>query len=300
MDHNQLLTKERDFINKICDQYRYDSNIRHLLYIIIPAFIMKYGLDHEKLILKSFQDVPIISSEKEHKAIKAYYSSTPKEVMGEYSTRKYIVIQNYKDIQLVDLLDNLVHEYNHAINSYINEIKVTKRYLYIRTGLTYRIYQKENLQFIKKHASYILEEIINTKQTSDIINIIKKMTFEDAEMNNTVFAINGETTSTYLSNSYYLQSYVCKEILNNRTFISTLEKLRLSGEVYDVEKWFDDITGEKDSYKNLNELLEKTFNLEVKYSEQKFFKSFTLGKIKDTSNKILRIVSKFNDSVNFR
>ena len=300
MDHNQILRKEKDFIDKICDQYRYDSNIRHLLYIIIPTFILKYGIDHEKLILNTFQDIQIISSEKENKTVKAYYSSTPKKVMGDYTTRKYVVIQNYKDIQLVDLLDNLVHEFNHAINSYVNEIKITKQYLYLRTGLTYRIYQTDNLQFLKKQSSYILEEIINTKQTSDMINMIKNMQFEDTEVNNTIYAINGETSSTYLSNSYYLQGYVCKEILNNRTFISTLENLRLTGEIYEVEKWFDDITGERSSYKTLNELLEKIFNLEVKYSEQRFFKSITLGKIKDNSNKILRIIEKFNHNVNFR
>ena len=300
MKNELILEKEKEFIDKICDEYHYDTNIQHLLYIIIPAFIIKYGMNREKLVLNTFQDVQIITSEKENKIVKAYYSSTPKEVMGEYKTRKYIVIQNYKDIQLVDLLDNLVHEFNHAINSYINEIKLTKNYLYLRTGLTYRIYQKGTLQFVKKHASYILEEIINTKQTSDIINIIKSFQIEDSVISNTVYAINAETSSTYLSNSYYLQSFICKEILNNRTFISTLENLRITGEVYDIDKWFDDITGEKDSYRLLNHLLEEVYSLELKYVEQKAFKNLTLRKIKELSKKIIKIVKKFNDNVNFR
>ena len=98
------------------------------------------------------------------------------------------------------------------------------------------------------------------------------MQLDDKEMMNTIYAVNGETTSSYLSEAYYLQSYVCKEILNNRTFISTLENLRLKWEIYDVEKWFDDITGERDSYRQLNE----------------------------ASHKIIRIVNKFNSGVNFR
>lgn len=300
MDANLILKREKEFIDKVCNQYHYDSNITHLLYIMIPAFIIKYGVSQEKLILNVFQEVQIISSEKENKIVKAFYSSTPNQVMGEFTTRKYMVIQNYKDIQLVELLDNLVHEFNHAINSYVNEIKVMKQYVYLRTGLTYRIYQKEPLQFIRKQASYILEEIINTKQTSDVINIIKNMQLDDREMMNTIYAVNGETTSTYFSDSYYLQSYVCKEILNNRTFISTLENLRLKGEIYDIEKWFDDITGERNSYKQLNDNLEKVYRLELKYVEQRFFKSITLGKIKDCSNRIIRIVQKFNNNVNFR
>jgi len=300
MNDNQVLIREKDFIDKLCKQYLYDNNIQHLLYIVIPAFILKYGIDREKIILNLFQDIQIINSDKENKVVKAYYSSTPKEVMGEYTTRKYVVIQNYKDISLVDLLDSLIHEFNHALNSCINEIKVGKHYLYLRTGLTYRIYQKDNLKFVKKQASYILEEIINTKQTSDIINIIKEMNMQDRDICNTIAAINGETTSTYLSKSYYLQSYVCKEMLNNRTFISTLENLRLNGEVYDIEKWFDDITGERASYKTLNESLEKIYSLEMKYTEQKFFKKFTLSKIKSYSNKVMKIVEKFDQNVNFR
>ncbi len=300
MDANVIVRREKEFIDKLCNEYQYDNNITHLLYIMIPAFIIKYGVMQEKLILNVFQEVPIISSEKEDKKVKAYYSSTPKQVMGEYTTRKYMVIQNYNDISLVDLLDNLVHEFNHAINSYINEIKIMKQYIYLRTGLTYRIYQKDTLQFIKKQSSYILEEIINTKQTSDIINIIKDMKLDNSELMNTIQALNGETSSSYYSDSYYLQSYVCQEILNNRTFISTLENLRLKGEIYDVEKWFDDITGERDSYKELNENLEKVYRLEMKYSDQRFFKSITLNKIKDTSHKIIRIVHIFNNNVNYR
>lgn len=300
MNDQEIFMREKDFIDKICDQYQYDRNIRHLLYLIIPAFIMKYGMSREKQILNTFQDISIISSEKENKTVKAYYSSTPKKVMGEYTTRKYMVIQNYKDISLIDLLDNLVHEFNHALNSSINEIKVTKQYLYIRTGLTYRIYQKDHLQFIKKDSSYILEEIINTKQTSDIINIIKGMQPSSRDMIDTIYAINGETSSHYLSDSYYLQSTICKEILENRTFISTLENLRITGEIYDIEKWFDDITGESNSYRKLNELLEKNYELEKKYAEQKIFKSFTLRKIRETSNNILKIIEKFNQNVNFK
>lgn len=300
MDSNQILMREKEFIDTICNQYHYDSNIRHILYIMIPAFVIKYGVNKEKLIKTIFEEIQIISSEKENKIVKAYYSSVPRFLDKEYKTRKYMVIQNYHDISLVDLLDNLVHEFNHALNSMVNEIRVGNKYIYLRTGLTYRIYDKKTLSFLKKHSSYILEEIINTKQTSDIINIIKSFTPTDSEMSNTIYAINSETSNQYQSSAYYLQSYVCKEILENRTFISTLENLRINGEVYDIDRWFDDITGEKESYKKLNELLEEVYQLELKLVEQKLFKSITIGKIRDASSQILRIVNKFNQNVNFR
>ena len=300
MNSNLIIEREKPIIDEICDLYHYDSNIRHLLYIIIPAFIMKYGFDKEKVIINTFKDTKIINSDKEDDIVKAYYSSTPRMIDGDFQTRKFMVIQNYNKISLIDLLDNLIHEFNHAINSYVNEIKVTVKYLYLRTGLTFRVYLKENCSFVKKQSSYILEEIINTKQTSDIINIIKEMDQSNPIISNTIYAINAETKSKYESNAYYLQSYVCKEILDNKTFINTLEKLRINGEVYEINKWFDSITGKENSYKELNELLVEIYNLEIKYTEQKLFKKRTIEKIRNTSRQILRIIKKFNDNVIFR
>lgn len=300
MDNNLIVAKEKPVIDEISNKYNYDSNIRHLLYLIIPAFIIKYGYSKEKLILKTFQEIKIISSNKEHKTVKAYYSSTPKYRENTYTTTKFMVIQNYMQISLVDLLDNLVHEFNHALNSVNNEIKETKNYLYLRTGLTYRIYKKENLEFIKKAKSFMLEEIINTKQTEDIINIIKSFKLTDKELETTIYAINSETKHEYNSNSYYLESSICKEILNNKTFIKTLENLRLTGEIYDINTWFDNIVGKKDSYKELNDSLNEIYNLEIEYTKKKFFKKMTLNKIKAKAKQIIHIVETFNNNVNYR
>lgn len=299
MNESYLLEREKPYIDEISNKYQYDSNIRHILYIMIPAFIIKYGTSKEKLILNTFRDIQIIRSNKESKNVRAYYSSTPKKQGEEYITKKYMVIYNYERIGLIDLLDNLVHEFNHAINSYINETRISKNYLYLRTGLTYRIYNKENLTFIKKDNSYILEEIINTKQTEDIINIMKDFHPTDTSIQNTIYAINAETNHKYNSDSYYLQSYICREILENRTFLSTLENLRINGEVYDIPNWFDDIMGEKGKYKELIQELVDVYELEVKLVEQKIFKSITIGKIRDKSRNIMHIINQFNNNVNF-
>ena len=197
-------------------------------------------------------------------------------------------------------MDNLVHEFNHAVNSYRDEIRITKNYIYLRTGLTYRVYKKDPLTFVRKDPSYLLEEIINTKQTEEVINIIKSFDFENRDISNTIYAINNETDHKYNSNSYYLESYACKQILENRTFINTLANLRLVGEVFNITKWFDDITGEEGSYKELISLLNKIYNLEKEYIDRKLFKSLTLAKIRETSRKIMRIVETFNNNVNYR
>ena len=300
MDSNLVIQREKEIIDKISDMYNYDSNIRHLLYIIIPAFIIKYGVQKEKLIIDTFKQVRIISSDKQSEMVKAYFSSKPRLINNEYKTVKHMVIQNYNKISLVDLLDNLVHEFNHAINSHINEILEKKNYLYLRTGLTFRVYKKQDLSFVRKDPSYILEEIINTKQTNDIINIIKSFKPNNQEIDNTIYAINSETSNKYNSNSYYLQGYICKQILENKTFINTLENLRIAGEVYDINNWFDNIIGKEGSYKELIHLLNEIFELEIEYTKRKMFKSLLIGKIKDESLKVMRIVETFNNNVNFR
>lgn len=300
MNSNLIIEREKEFIDEISDKYGYDSNIRHLLYIIIPAFIIKYGTSKEKLILDTFKNIKIISTTKKDDRVKAYYSSIPKKDNDKYITSKYMVIQNYKNIELIDLLDSLIHEFNHAVNSYINETNLTSKYLHLRTGITYRIYDKNTLEFIKKDSSYILEEIINTKQTEDIINIIKEFNPKNREITNTIYAVNSLTNHKYSSDSYYLQSYICKEIINNRTFISTLELLRINGEVYDIDKWFDNIMGKKNKYRELNELLIKVHDLEIKLVSKKFFRNSTIESIRSLSRDIMNIIEEFNSNVNFR
>ena len=300
MDENYILEREKPYIEEISNKYQYDSNIRHILYIMIPAFLIKYGVNKEKLILNTFRDIKIMKSNKESKMVKAFFSSTPYKKGEEYLTKKYMVIYNYEKIGLIDLLDNLVHEFNHAVNSYINEIKLTKNYLYLRTGLTYRVYRKDNLEFVRKDDSYLLEEIINTKQTEDIINIMKKFNPKDSSIQNTIYAINAETNHHYSSDSYYLQSYICKEILNNRTFLPTLENLRINGEIFDISKWFDDIMGKEGKYKELISLLKEVYDLELRYVEKPLFKSIIRNKIRDKSREIMRLIEKYNQNVNFR
>lgn len=300
MNIDFILEREKSVIDEICLQYNYDQNIRHLLYVIIPAFMLKYGINREKVILQTLREVRISTTTNESKRIRAYYMSTPRRENNKIITIKRIVIANYKSSDYVDFIDDFVHEFNHAINSCINEIKITKTQLLLRTGLSYRIFRKEDLWFIKKHSSYILEEIINTRQTEDIINIMKEMTTSNEEVKNSILAITRESPNRYQSHSYYLQSEICREILNNKTFISTLENLRIQGEVFEIKKWFDNITGEKDSYLKLVTSLEKIHDLEVKYSTQKIFKGVTIRKIKEEKIVVDRIIEKYNKNVVYK
>ena len=129
---------------------------------------------------------------------------------------------------------------------------------------------------------------------------MKKFNPKDSSIQNTIYAINAETNHHYSSDSYYLQSYICKEILNNRTFLPTLENLRINGEIFDISKWFDDIMGKEGKYKELISLLKEVYDLELRYVEKPLFKSIIRNKIRDKSREIMRLIEKYNQNVNFR
>ena len=229
-----------------------------------------------------------------------------KLVPGAYRmdiTHKGIVLKNYKDISLMQLLDNLVHEFNHAINSINQELRIIDDKLYVRTGLTFIIYDKHNLKGIGKEDNSILEEIINTKQTEMIINIIN--TFNSYEIHNstvvnTLYSIKNSISNSYQSNAYLLQLMVCKSLVYNKTFFSTLENLRFKGNIDDIEIWFDSITGREGSYKKLIELLKLTMEYQVQLTKKKVFKSFIINKIKKLNQEAMIIVNLFDQNCNYR
>lgn len=298
--NDTIISKYKKKIDELAKKFNYDNNIKHLLYLIIPAFTQKYK-GEEKLILDVFTNTPIIINNENSPYINAYYVSIPNYIDNKLTTSKYIVINNYEKINLITLLDNLIHEYNHAINSYNNEISIKNNIIYIRTGLSEIIYEEKTLKQLEKTKSYILEEVINTKQTESIVNIIKNYTSSNIDtINNTIYAINNETNKNYNSNAYLLETNILKELTNNSTFIYTLENLRINGQTEDIETWFNNITGIKNSYNKLIELLNKIMNLELKLQTQKYFKSFTIAKIKSYIKDINYIIITFNENCNYR
>lgn len=299
--NSKLVEKYIPFVRELANKYQYPMNITHLLYLIVPAFISNYSLSKEQFILSIFGHTKIILSSRKDKNIEAYYTSIPSYQEKKIVTNKYIVIQNYENISLVQLLDNLVHEFNHAIHSYHQEIKMENDILYLRTGLTYASYSLPDLVPLKKDSAYILEEILNTNQTEQIINLIKS--YQDSsnlEISHTVYAINSETTSYYQSKSYYLEHLLFQKILENKTFVSTLNNLRMVGNVEDIGDWFDHITGIPSSYERLNGYLQNIMNLEQKLALDKHFKGIVIWKIKRNMRFVLDIIHTFNQNCNYK
>ena len=298
---NELIEQEIKFSNTIAAIYHYPDNITHLLYIIIPAFMIKYGMNHKQLLEECFSTVPIIIDDKQDQIYQAYYFSKP-ERKDKVILRKGIVLKNYKNIGLMQLLDNLIHEFNHAVNSIQNEL-LEKEFLQVRTGILYSYFNKNTLEFLKKGEEETLEEVINTKQTEMIIDIIKNLSqyhINNATVQTTLYSVNHSIDSNYHSKSYLLESYVCQQLMENKTFFSTLEKLRFNGEIEDIHHFFDSITDQTGSFSRLSHYLNQSLQLQHQIVHTKWFKNRKIHKMKEINKKTFEIVQKFNQNTIYK
>lgn len=296
---NNFLNKYISFVNKISDYYNYDNNIRHLLYLIIPGFVAKYGISNEKSILDCFENVKIYISGTEDNTVTATFNRILRRNGNNYYTEKYVVLNQYKKASFTNMFDNIIHEFNHAVNSLNNEIILDDKYIKLRTGLCYLVYDRKSMRFLYKSNESFLEEVINTEQTEEIINIINSFgnyTIENIEFNNTLHVLKNEIVgNNYISDSYAFQSLVCDILMKNKTFYPTISNLRFKGFVNDIPIMFDGIIGKNGSYQYLNVLLKKIYNLQIKYSKSLFFKKIILNKIKLKAQELLSIIKEYDN-----
>ena len=285
-----MIEKYIPIIDEIGLKYNYPDNIKHLLYVILPAFVIKYK--KEQFIIDCLNNIPIVITGKEDPKIQALYVSYP-YLDITIKTKKAIYLNRYNNIPFLQLLDNLIHELNHAINSYKNEILIDNEYFYLRTGLTKTKYSIKEKKIIDKNKSYVLEEIINSKQTETLINIIANLESNDEAIKNTIYAVKNSINGSYISPAYFSLKYYCQKLLNNKTFLLTLENLRIDGNIDDIEKWFNDIYGE-DGYQQLIDTLFELKELQNKKG------MFVKNKINKLAIKLIKISDRFNNNCNLK
>lgn len=291
--------KYKNVIDNISKINFYDENVRHILYVVIPAFVHKYGLSKEKIIIDCLKSTLFIVSNEKNNNEEAFFDRKLIKSYDSFYFQKYIVINGLVKSQYIDLIDAIVHEFNHALNSMNNDMVVINNSIKLRTGLCYILYN-DNLP--KKDNSYILEEIINTKQSEDIISIIYNSYYdgENDEIKNLLNVISNEKNgSKYKSNAYSIFMDCCRKLLENKTFINTVELYRLNGEIDYIEKWYDDICGNSGEYqKMINELL-KLESLLKKY-EKTFLKRRIEIKIINTIKEIDNMLNRFVSSTVYK
>lgn len=293
-----IIDKYIDFVDSL--NYNYTEEIKNLLYIIVPAFVIRYSLDNEKMIRNTFTEVPILQSKETDENVPAYYTAIPEYIENNLKIFKAIIIRQNQN-GLVGLLDSLVHEYNHALNSYNNPYYVKDEKIYIRTGLCYLVYDNKTLEAVKKEDSFILEEVLNTYQTEQIINIIhsfKKYTFTNPKINTALYFLDNHIKDKFDSEAYYIEKFFSEDLLKNKTFTSTLSNLRLKGYIEDIEYWFNNITGIKDSYNIFINNMLKINDLKFKKTTFKFQERKIRNKIISIYKEEKQIIETFNSNCN--
>lgn len=291
---NNLFNKCEPFIKSISNKYNYPNNIKHLLFLIIPSFLLKYGLEEENIVLECFANIPIIINPKENKVITAFYSALPQKKNDKYFLERFIVLNSYDSSSLLEHLDNIIHEFNHAVNSYKKSIICNNGNFTVRSGLSTATYNDNNL-ITKEHVSF--EEIINTKQTEEIMNILLNLSnfeIDNYEISTALYSIKNELKNKkYKSSAYANLGFVTKELLNNKTFLHTIEHLRLNGEIKTIPDWFDNIVGIENSYFKLSNLLDEFQEIiySIKNNKISFLKK---NKLTKKAHDITDIIALFN------
>ena len=304
IDLNKFIEKYIEFVDNISVKYRYESNLKHLLYLIVPAFVIKYDFKNEKHILKVFEEVPMILSGKEDKIITGAFSRSVIRDGNGFKTIKVIILNEYRTANLVELLDNIVHEYNHAVNSINNEITYDDKYVKVRTGLSHILYDRKTLEFVSKSDEVALEEILNTMQTEEIINIINsfgKKQIDNYEFSSMLYSLkNAIVKEEFKSTAYRYDSYLTNELVKNKTFTPTINNLRLNGNVDDIPYLFDNVLGRDGEYERLNKLLTIIHKKEVEYSKRTLFRNMLLNDIKKDSMKVLNLIREYDNKCIFK
>lgn len=294
---NSFLNKYIMFVNEISDMFKYDVNIRHLLYLIVPAFIVKYGVNNESTVLRCFREVIIYVKSGRNNVVTASFNRILKKDSNGYYTSKIVMINNYSLSSFIEVFDNIVHELNHAVNSINNEISYDDNIIKIRTGLSTLNYKKSDLTYINKSDEVVLEEILNTSQVEEIIDIINsfsKFHIDNIELSNALYALKKEMGgSKYKSSAYSFQKHICSDLINNKTFAPTINNLRFKGFTSDISSLFDDVIGSSGSYKRLNKLLTEIHDLIVKYMDSKLLKKYYLSKIKDKALSVSSLIKEY-------
>ena len=300
---NLFLNKYVSFVNEISERMQYNNNIKHLLYIIVPAFVAKYGINNEQTVLNCFRNTKVYIRE-HNKNVSAAFNRSLRKEGSKYYTDKFITVNSFSKSSLSTIIDNIVHEFNHAINSINNEIIVTDDLIKVRTGLTTLNYDKEKIVFLNKSNETVLEEILNTTQTEEVIEVIKSFSsyyIENSELANSLFSLKKELGhKKYSSDAYSYHKKICTILMDNKTFTPTINNLRFKGLIEDIPSLFDNVVGEEGSYVKLNENLTELHNLIIKYSESKMFKTRYLKKIKIVSDDITRIIEDYDKKCIFK
>jgi len=266
-------------IDSMCEKKDIPQELVDYLYLVCSGMILYYGLDYTKEIYQSINDTKYIYGLKdlETKLTPAEYNRIKNkinyrenayaisQVNSTYINDKVNKILNITYTLLIarntpnkeELLEFITHELNHILSSINNTFTYTEDSIYFRYGLFKTKIGKDN-----DETGRILNEIINTLQTEDIIKIIidlKKYKINNPKFNNALNSIITTLDSKkYVASGYETFVNLYRPLFSNQEFKSTINKCILDGNIEDLEKKINTQLGNH-SYTRMNLLLDSLY-----------------------------------------
>ena len=272
---NDLLDYSKTMIDHInlCKQIPCFDELRKLQYLTFAGMYYFYGAKYLNEIIHAFLDTEIIySTESVVDALKKYTNNTSDKIeMLAESNALGFFYYDFDSIGIMqrkifffeicvysygEILECIVHEINHVVNS-MNEVRVDgDDYISIRTGLSNSIFHVDGTIVQEKKA---LEEVYNALQTCDIIDCIfsfAQYDIKDPNIRESIERLKSDHQYGYRCQGYSLLTPIFKPLYDCDRFNLVVRESRLEGTLDKIELAFDSEAGEG-AYKLLGEYFDE-------------------------------------------
>lgn len=271
------------FIDDIAKKYDYGEEEKKIIKVAYDLFVNYY--ENQKRIEDVLENVPFFIK-KEKGSVKALFARRIYKKDKKYATKSKIVIRKADVFNLNDLLDEVVYQYNEAINSYKNELTIEKDKVIVRRGIELKILSK-SLKTEKIYNS-LIEGAINSFQSEEILQRLTKQ-------QNKLYNIKGN--ENYLK--YQKERHFLKPILKSEDLMNIINNARIEGHIDSLEDKFYELTKVQNFFYKINNLLEENNLLETRYKSTKILKSFYNKKLKNNRLKINSLMNKLGQEVKY-
>lgn len=268
---NDLLNYSKKMIDQInlCKEIPCPDELRKLEYLTFAGLYYFYGVEHFNEVFQAFLGTEFIyCKDNVSDVLRKYTNHSPDEIemLSSPNTpgffyfdfdsdgimrRKIFVFEN-EEHSYGEILECIVHEVNHAVNSVNNVLVEHDDYISVRTGLSTAIFCDGENFFEDKKA---LEEVYNQLQTIDIVDHIfdfSQYDIEDSDIKESFDHLKSDHPYGYTCKGYVSLRSILRPLYDDDNFNLIVRENRLEGSLDKIEEAFDSRTGDG-AYKLLGE-----------------------------------------------
>lgn len=219
--------------------------------IILAAMISYYGFENLDTIYKAFEktyfsdEIIPMESKNKNTLIEAYCSF---DISRDLNNRYYIdrtINFGVKQLNESEKVKSLTHEINHIVNSIISSICKRNNSLLFRSGMALH-----SLDGMYSESVYF-EEAVDESQAIeifDIIGLFKNFNIKNPSIAQEIQKIN----PNIVRDDYKILVSSIKPLYMNQEFNYILKNKRLTGELKEIRKHFDDKVGIPNAFQDLS------------------------------------------------